>query len=58
MNLELIRQVLASAARAKLPMAQEAMQELTSINGNVLTLKEEVASLHDDLEELRTIQHG
>ena len=37
MNLEIIRQVLASAARAKLPMAQEAMDELVSVNTEMLS---------------------
>lgn len=43
-KIEVIRQVLASAARAKLPRAEEAMDALSDINVNMLELK----SLNDE----------
>ncbi len=39
-NIEIIRQVLASASRAKLPRAGEAMDALGEINAMALELKE------------------
>lgn len=39
-DIELIRQVLASASRAKLPRAEEAMDALQEINTAMIALKE------------------
>lgn len=65
-KIEIIRQVLASASRAKLPRAEEAMDCLAEINAGMIELKEiHVDLVQNELDAIEaedvangTIAHG
>lgn len=50
-QIEIIRQVLASASRAKLPMAQEAMDALVSINTGMIELEGLIPAIAQAVEK-------
>ena len=59
-NIEIIRQVLASASRAKLPRAEEAMDVLADVNAAVTAINELEGTMDKEARDMEAgkVAHG